>query len=73
MTFQNSWNFFFNNFPLFVCYFGFRATNAENGELNKIKNQISGDYGGVSEVARAYKAKGVQWVAIGDENYGKKL
>lgn len=54
----------------FQCFF-LRATNAENGELNKIKNQLTGNYGGVSEVARAYKAKGVKWVAIGDENYGK--
>ncbi|XP_034242657.1 probable aconitate hydratase, mitochondrial [Thrips palmi] len=47
------------------------ATNAENGELNKIKNQITGNYGGIAEVARAYKAKGVRWVAIGDDNYGE--
>ena len=59
--------------PHLVHHFNFRATNAENGELNKIKNQMTGNYGGVSEVARAYKAKGVKWVAIGDENYGKEL
>jgi len=47
------------------------ATNAENGELNKIKNQTTGQYAGVSDVARDYKAKGIKWVAIGDENYGK--
>lgn len=47
------------------------ATNAENGELNKIKNQTNGEWGAVPDVARDYKAKGVKWVAIGDENYGE--
>lgn len=49
----------------------FRATNAENGEMNKIKNQLSGEWGTVPDVARHYKAKGVKWVAVGDENYGE--
>jgi aconitate hydratase len=39
--------------------------------LNKIKNRLTGAWGTVSEVSRAYKAKGVNWVAIGDENYGE--
>ncbi|XP_023021960.1 probable aconitate hydratase, mitochondrial [Leptinotarsa decemlineata] len=47
------------------------ATNAENNELNKVKNQVTGEWGAVPDVARYYKAKGVQWVAIGDENYGE--
>ncbi|CAG9862641.1 unnamed protein product [Phyllotreta striolata] len=47
------------------------ATNAENGELNKIKNQTTGQYGAVPDVARDYKSKGIKWVAIGDENYGE--
>lgn len=47
------------------------ASNAENGEMNKVRNQLSGQYAGVSEVARAYKAAGVGWVAVGDENYGE--
>lgn len=47
------------------------ATNAENGELNKIKNQTTGEWGAVPDVARDYKAKGIKWVAIGDENYGE--
>ncbi|KAL1117112.1 hypothetical protein AAG570_004440 [Ranatra chinensis] len=47
------------------------ATNAENGELNKVKNRLSGQWGGVSEVAREYKKGGVSWVAVGDENYGE--
>uniref|UniRef100_A0A8D9EHR4 Aconitate hydratase, mitochondrial n=1 Tax=Cacopsylla melanoneura TaxID=428564 RepID=A0A8D9EHR4_9HEMI len=47
------------------------ATNAENGELNKVKNLLTGQYGAVPDVARAYKAAGIQWVAVGDENYGE--
>ena len=47
------------------------ATNAENGEANKVKNQVTGEYGGVPDVARDYKAKGIQWVVIGDWNYGE--
>ncbi|KAI5727858.1 hypothetical protein M8J77_007757 [Diaphorina citri] len=47
------------------------ATNAENGELNKVKNQLTGQYGAVPDVARAYKKAGVSWVAVGDENYGE--
>lgn len=47
------------------------ATNAENGEMNKIKNQTTGTWGAVPDVARDYKAKGIKWVAIGDENYGE--
>lgn len=39
--------------------------------MNKIKNQLTGAWGTVPDVARNYKAKGVQWVAVGDENYGE--
>jgi aconitate hydratase len=47
------------------------ATNSENNEMNNIKNQETGSWGGVPDVARDYKAKGIRWVAIGDENYGE--
>nr|BAN21265.1 aconitase, mitochondrial [Riptortus pedestris] len=47
------------------------ATNAENGELNKVKNRLNGQWGTVPDTARAYKAAGVRWVAVGDENYGE--
>ncbi|EPB74451.1 aconitate hydratase [Ancylostoma ceylanicum] len=47
------------------------AVNAENGEMNKIRNHLTDQFGPVAEVARDYKAKGVNWVAIGDENYGE--
>ncbi|QMU29947.1 aconitate hydratase [Adhaeribacter radiodurans] len=47
------------------------AINAYNGEANKVKNQLTGAYGEVPAVARAYKAAGIGSVVIGDENYGE--
>lgn len=39
--------------------------------MNKIKNQLTNEWGAVPDVARDYKKKGVKWVAVGDENYGE--
>jgi len=47
------------------------AINAENDKVNSVFNAIDGSYGAVPDVARAYKAKGIKWVVIGDENYGE--
>ena len=47
------------------------AVNAFNGETNKVKNQLTGEYEPVPKVARAYKAKGIQSVVIGEHNYGE--
>ena len=47
------------------------AINAENGEANKIKNSLNGEYGAVPDVARDYKKNGVRWVVVGDWNYGE--
>ncbi len=48
------------------------ATNAYTGEAGKTKNLETGEEGGaVSKVARDYKAKGLKWVVIGDDNYGE--
>jgi aconitate hydratase len=47
------------------------AINAENGEANNVKNQLTGEWGEVPEVAKKYKAAGVSWVVVGDENYGE--
>lgn len=51
------------------CLIG--AINSENGEANKIKNQITGEYGAVPEVAAYYRDHGIKWVVIGDHNYGE--
>ncbi|XP_075152642.1 mitochondrial aconitase 1 [Haematobia irritans] len=47
------------------------ATNYENNEMNNIKNQRTGKFGAVPDVARDYKANGINWVAVGDDNYGE--
>jgi len=51
------------------CLIG--AINAENGEANKVKNQITGEYGPVPQTAAYYREKGIKWVVIGDSNYGE--
>jgi aconitate hydratase len=47
------------------------AVNAFNGETNSVKNAETGEYGEVPATARDYKARGLKWVVIGDENYGE--
>jgi len=47
------------------------ATNADSGEMNAVKNQVTGEVGAVPATARDYKAKGVSWCVVGDENYGE--
>uniref|UniRef100_A0A8C8CWP4 Aconitate hydratase, mitochondrial n=1 Tax=Oncorhynchus tshawytscha TaxID=74940 RepID=A0A8C8CWP4_ONCTS len=47
------------------------AINIENDAVNKIKNRLTGEYGGVPDVARHYKANGLSWVVVGDDNYGE--
>ncbi|KAK3529687.1 hypothetical protein QTP70_033682 [Hemibagrus guttatus] len=47
------------------------AVNIENDAVNKIRNQLTGEFGAVPDVARDYKKNGVSWVVVGDENYGE--
>ena len=47
------------------------AVNFFNGETDKVKNGITGEYGPVPATMRAYKAKGTGAVVVGDENYGE--
>lgn len=47
------------------------AVNAFNGETNKVKNQLNGEYGEVPAVQRDYKTKGIGSIVVGDENYGE--
>jgi aconitate hydratase len=51
------------------CLIG--AVNAFNQQTNFVKNQFSGEYGGVPDVQRAYKAEGIETVVVGDHNYGE--
>lgn len=47
------------------------AVNSFNGETNKVKNQLTGEYGEVPDVQRAYKAAGIPTIVVGDSNYGE--
>jgi aconitate hydratase len=47
------------------------AINSFNDQANKVKNQITGEYGEVPAVQRAYKAAGIASVVVGDQNYGE--
>jgi aconitate hydratase len=47
------------------------AVNAENGETNKVRNQITGEFDGVPQTAAYYRDHGIKWVVIGDSNYGE--
>jgi len=47
------------------------AVNFYNEETDKVKNQLTGEYGKVPDTQRAYKAKGIGAVVVGDENYGE--
>ena len=51
------------------CLIG--AVNAFNQKTNFVKNQLSGQYGGVPEVQRQYKQAGIETVVVGDHNYGE--
>ncbi len=47
------------------------ALNSFNEQTNKVKNGLTGEYGEVPATARAYKAKGIGSIVVGDENYGE--
>ncbi|SFW14500.1 aconitase [Sinomicrobium oceani] len=51
------------------CLIG--AVNAYNMKTNFVKNQLNGEYGGVPDTQREYKAAGIPTVVVGDHNYGE--
>lgn len=51
------------------CLIG--AVNAFGKKTNFIKNQLNGEYGGVPDIARKYKAAGIYSIVVGDHNYGE--
>jgi aconitate hydratase len=51
------------------CLIG--AVNAFNMKTNFVKNQLTGEYGGVPDTQREYKAAGIPTVVVGDHNYGE--
>jgi aconitate hydratase len=51
------------------CFLG--AINAFTGSAGGGKDQIDGKTKLFPEIARHYKAEGLRWVVVGDENYGE--
>ena len=51
------------------CLIG--AVNSFNMKTNFIKNQLSGEYGGVPDTQRDYKANSIKTIVVGDHNYGE--
>lgn len=47
------------------------AINFFNDKMNSVKNILKNNYDEVPKVARDYKANGIGWVVIGEENYGE--
>ncbi len=48
------------------------AVNAFTDEVGKGRNILTGETGiDFSKIARDYKANGIGWAAVGDENYGE--
>jgi aconitate hydratase len=47
------------------------AVNSENNQVNHVVNQVTGEEGGVPEVAKQYRGAGLPWVVVGDQNYGE--
>ena len=47
------------------------AVNSETGDPGQTRNQITGEYTDISQVARDYRKRGMDWVVIGEENYGE--
>jgi aconitate hydratase len=47
------------------------AVNAYNDATNKVKNQLTGEYGEVPATQRHYKKEGIGTIVVGDENYGE--
>ncbi len=47
------------------------AINYINDTANSVKNVFTGEHAEVPATARDYKARGISWVVVGDENYGE--
>jgi aconitate hydratase len=47
------------------------AINFFNEKTDYVKNQLTGEYAGVPQVQRVYKASGIGSIVVGDHNYGE--
>ena len=51
------------------CLIG--AVNSFNMKTNFVKNQLTGEYGGVPNTQREYKENNIKTIVVGDHNYGE--
>lgn len=51
------------------CLIG--AVNAFGKAMNKVKNQLTGEFAPVPDTARGYKAAEIKTIVVGDHNYGE--
>ncbi|MFA9388827.1 MAG: aconitate hydratase [Prolixibacteraceae bacterium] len=51
------------------CLIG--AVNAFGEATNKVKSQLTGQFGEVPTIQRSYKAAGIPTIVVGDQNYGE--
>ena len=51
------------------CLIG--AINSFNMKTNFVKNQLTGEYGGVPNTQREYKENNIKTIVVGDHNYGE--
>ncbi|KAJ3297432.1 aconitate hydratase [Borealophlyctis nickersoniae] len=47
------------------------ATNAFNGKVNVVQNELTGEEDTIPNVGRHYKANNVPWIVVADSNYGE--
>ena len=47
------------------------AVNAYNDEIGKAKNSLSNNIEECAQIARQYKKENIQWIIVGDHNYGE--
>ena len=47
------------------------AVNAFNDNVGKVKNPLTGSSESCSDTARHYKKEKINWIIIGDDNYGE--
>jgi aconitate hydratase A / 2-methylisocitrate dehydratase len=47
------------------------AIDAFSDQAGTVRDELSGETASTSQVARHYKAEGLHWVVVGDDNYGE--
>jgi aconitate hydratase len=47
------------------------GSTSKNGKANSVKNVFTGEFAGVPDTAREYLKRDVNWVVLGEDNYGE--